>query len=56
MGSSTIVYAPIGGTLVAIATGKETALVPGAAVGIGVVPGRMHLFAADTGLAVAREP
>jgi hypothetical protein len=55
MGSSTIVYAPIGGTLVSIETGKETRLAAGAAISIAVAPDQLHLFDRTTDQALPRE-
>jgi multiple sugar transport system ATP-binding protein len=48
MGSATIVYAPLGERLIALQTGKETLLKPGSRVGLGVTPGRVHLFDPST--------
>ncbi|MBA3416141.1 MAG: ABC transporter ATP-binding protein [Chloroflexia bacterium] len=53
MGSTTIVYAPLGGKLIAIETDKGTDLAPGDAVGVGVDPGRLHLFDPKTGRSLA---
>jgi multiple sugar transport system ATP-binding protein len=53
MGSTTIVYAPLGGELIAVETDKETDLTPGTPVGVGVAPGRLHLFDPESGRSLA---
>jgi multiple sugar transport system ATP-binding protein len=53
MGSTTIIYAPLGGKLIACQTEKETALTAGSPIGIGIAPGRLHLFDPTTEAALA---
>lgn len=53
MGSSTVVYVAVGGKLVSIEIGKETMVATGDLVSISLPPGRIHLFAADTGRSLA---
>ncbi len=53
MGSTTILYAPLGGKLIAIETDKTTDLTAGDAVGIGIEPGRLHLFDRESGRSLA---
>ncbi len=53
MGSTTILYAPLGNKLIAIETDKGTDLVAGAQVGIGIEPGRLHLFDRESGRSLA---
>ena len=53
MGSSTVVYVPIGGKLVSIEVGKESMVTAGDHVSVSLPPERIHLFAADTGRSLA---
>ncbi len=53
MGSTTIVYAPLGGKLIAIETDKQTDLTPGTPVGVDIAPGRLHVFDSDSTRSIA---
>jgi multiple sugar transport system ATP-binding protein len=44
MGSTTIVYAPLGGKLIAVEVAKGSPLVAGTTVAVGVAAERLHLF------------
>jgi ABC-type sugar transport system ATPase subunit len=53
MGSTTIVYAPLGGRLLAVEVAKGSELAPGAAVAVAVPAERIHLFDPATERALA---
>lgn len=53
MGSSTVVYVPLGGKLVSIEVGKDSAVKAGEQVAVTVPTDRVHLFNADSGVSLA---